>query len=58
MYEEHEVVVVDIKMPFLSMVWFMVKLSIASIPAFIIMTILGTVAVSILGVLGMALANL
>jgi len=35
-----EVTVVDIKMPFLSMVIFMVKWSIAAIPAFIILMIL------------------
>ncbi|MDR9828986.1 hypothetical protein RCJ22_25695 [Vibrio sp. FNV 38] len=41
-----EVTVVDIKMPFLSMVVFLVKLAIASIPAFIILSI-------IFGILGM-----
>lgn len=35
-----EVIVVDIEMKFWSMVWFMVKWAIASIPAFIIIMIL------------------
>lgn len=35
-----EVTVVDIKMPFLSMVFFMVKFAIASIPAFIIISVI------------------
>lgn len=39
-----EVVVTDIRMPFLSMVVFMVKWAIASIPAFIILTILAALA--------------
>jgi hypothetical protein len=41
-YEEEskEVVVTNIKMPFWSMVWFMVKLSIAVIPAGIILAII------------------
>ena len=40
--EKKEVVVTDIKMPFFSMVVFMVKWVIASIPAFIILFILFT----------------
>lgn len=36
--QNKEVTVVDIKMPFMSMVVFMVKFAIASIPAFIILT--------------------
>jgi hypothetical protein len=36
-----EVVVVDVKMPFLSMVVFMVKWVIASIPAILILVVLG-----------------
>jgi len=41
-YEEEskEVVVTDIRMPFWSTVWFMVKWVIASIPAFIILAII------------------
>lgn len=38
-----DVTVVDIKMPFMSMVSFMVKWTIASIPALIILTVLGAV---------------
>lgn len=41
--------VVDIKMPFWSMVVFMVKAAIASIPAIIILTIIGTLVFSVLG---------
>lgn len=48
-----EVTVVDIKMPFWSMVTFMVKWVIASIPAFIILTIiwvfLAAIAAAVLG---------
>ncbi len=39
-YRVNEVNIVDIKMPFWSMVIFMVKATIASIPAMIILTIL------------------
>ncbi len=38
--QKQEVTVVDIKMPFMSMVVFMVKFAIASIPAFIILSII------------------
>lgn len=38
---ERNVVVTDIRMPFLSMVIFMVKWVIASIPAFMILSVLG-----------------
>jgi hypothetical protein len=38
---EKRVVVTDISMPFLSMMIFMIKWVIASIPAFIILSILG-----------------
>ncbi|MBP6583533.1 MAG: hypothetical protein KA204_08760 [Chromatiaceae bacterium] len=44
-----EVTVVDIKMPFLSIVVFMVKASIAAIPAVIILTLVGSLVMSILG---------
>jgi len=40
---KQEVTVVDIKMPFMSMVFFMVKFAIASIPAFIILSIIFSV---------------
>ena len=46
---QHEVVVVDIKMPFWSMVVFMVKLALASIPAAIILAIIYLIAAAILG---------
>lgn len=36
--EKQQVTIVDIKMPFMSMVIFLVKLAIASIPAFIILS--------------------
>ena len=38
--------IVDIKMPFMSMVIFMVKWAIAAIPAFIILAILAGVVIS------------
>ena len=44
-----EVVVVDVQMPFLSMVTFMVKWVIASIPAFLILAVLGAVFAGVLG---------
>jgi hypothetical protein len=44
-----EAVVVDIQMPFMSMVTFMVKWVIASIPAFMILVILGSVVVGLVG---------
>ena len=44
-----EVVVTDIRMPFWSMVIFMVKFSVASIPAVIVLAILYLVGVSIGG---------
>lgn len=47
-----KVIVTDIKMPFLSMVIFMVKWVIASIPAFIILTILATIFFGFIGGLG------
>jgi hypothetical protein len=48
--ERQEVVVVDIKMPFTSMVGFMVKWAIASIPALIILFVLGLIGAAVLGV--------
>ena len=41
--KKQEVTVTDIRMPFGSMVWFMVKWAVASIPALIIIALLGTV---------------
>ena len=46
--------IVDIEMPFASMVAFMVKWVIASIPALIILVILGALAVGLLGGLSKA----
>lgn len=42
--EKREVVVTDVKIPFLSMVVLMVKWAIASIPALIILLVIGAVA--------------
>jgi len=44
-----EVNIVDIKMPFWSMVTFMVKVTIASIPAMIILSILALMFTLVLG---------
>jgi hypothetical protein len=49
MDEESNVVVTDIRMPFMSMVIFMVKWVIASIPAFIILSLLGALFMTLLG---------
>ena len=46
--EKHEVVVTDIQMPFGSMVVFMIKWAIATIPAAIILFILGAFLMGIL----------
>jgi len=43
------VTITDIKMPFTSMVIFMVKAAIASIPAFIILTVIGSITFGLLG---------
>jgi hypothetical protein len=45
----NEVMVVDIKMPFWSMVVFMVKWSIAAIPALLILVVLGMILAGFLG---------
>lgn len=47
--KKQDVTVVDIKMPFLSMVIFMVKFAIASIPAFIILSFIFMVLGMIFG---------
>jgi len=44
MSDAREVVVVDVKIPFWSMVVLLVKWSIAAIPAFIILVVLATAA--------------
>lgn len=46
---EQLVVVVDVKMPFWSMVFFMVKWALASIPAVIILVVIAMFAVAIFG---------
>ncbi len=46
--ELNNVVVTDIKMPFGSMVFFMVKWAIATIPALIILTVIGSITFVIL----------
>jgi hypothetical protein len=48
----NEIVVTDIKMPFLSMVTFMIKWAIASIPAFIILFIMFSVVAAVFGLSG------
>ncbi len=45
----NNVTIIDIKMPFLSMVIFMVKAAIASIPAFIILSVIGSIIFAVLG---------
>ena len=46
---KQEVTVVDIKMPFMSMVIFIVKFAIASIPAFIILSAIFGVLIAVFG---------
>jgi len=46
--EYNSVIVTDIKMPFSSMVVFMVKWAIATIPALIILTVIGSITFGIL----------
>ncbi len=45
----NQVTIVDIKMPFMSMVVFMVKAAIAAIPAALILAIIGAASSAILG---------
>ncbi len=47
--DKTEVTVVDIRMPFLSMVVFMVKWAIASIPAIIILVVIGAMIAGFMG---------
>lgn len=47
--EKQEVTIVDVKMPFLSMVIFLVKLAIASIPAVMILSLLFMIFGAIFG---------
>ena len=46
--EFNNVVVIDIKMPFSSMVVFMVKWAVATIPALILLTVIGSITFGIL----------
>ena len=46
---DNQITIVDIKMPFISMVVFMVKAAIAFIPAFIILSIIGSLMFALLG---------
>jgi hypothetical protein len=46
---DNQVVITDIKMPFISMVVFMVKWAIAAIPAILILAVLSSVLVSVFG---------
>lgn len=50
-----EVIVVDLKMSFWSMVVFMVKWAIAAIPAIIILAVIGTLVAMVLGGVGSSL---
>ncbi|QSV12890.1 hypothetical protein [Photobacterium ganghwense] len=47
--DKQEVTVVDVKMPFTSMVIFLVKLTIASIPAVIILSIIFALLMAVFG---------
>ena len=47
--EGNQIIIIDVKMPFVSMVVLMVKAAIASIPAFIILTIFASIFFSLLG---------
>lgn len=47
----NQVTIVDIKMPFMSMVVFLVKAAIAAIPAVIILAILGMLISSVTGLM-------
>jgi hypothetical protein len=47
--EGKQVIIVDVKMPFISMVVLMVKAAIASIPAFFILAFIGSIFFSVLG---------
>ncbi len=49
--ESNQVVVTDIKIPFMSMVVFMVKWAIAAIPAMIILAVIAAVLFGVLSVM-------
>jgi len=48
----NQVVITDVKMPFISMVVFMVKAAIAAIPAIIILLIMGMIIAALFGGIG------
>lgn len=50
----NQVVITDIKMPFMSMVVFMVKWAIAAIPAMLILAVLGVILSGLFGGLASA----
>lgn len=50
--DETKVTIVDVKIPFISMVMLLVKTAIASIPALIILAVLGAIVVAVLGGIG------
>ncbi|WP_342641299.1 hypothetical protein [Rhodoligotrophos ferricapiens] len=54
MTDQREVVVTDIRMPFWSMVRFLVKLAIASIPAFVILWLVSMLLLLLFGVTSFA----
>jgi len=47
--EVNQITITDVKVPFLSMVIFMVKAALASIPALIVLAIIGAVIFAALG---------
>ena len=47
--DNDRITIVDIRMPFWSMVIFMVKAAIASIPAFVILSVIGSIVFALLG---------
>ena len=47
--DNDRITIVDIRMPFWSMVIFMVKAAIASIPAFVILSVIGSIIFALLG---------
>lgn len=55
--DRSEVVVVDVQMPFMSMVTFMVKWTLASIPALIILAVIAAVLAGMFGGLFWGLAT-
>ena len=54
--EINKIIVTDVKMPFLSMVFFMIKWSIAAIPAFFILCILWGITAGLLTLIAKTLS--